>query len=189
MRTDPEKIKAVAEWPTPENRKELQRFLGFANFYRRFIQNYSQTTLPLTQLTSTLKLFVWTPEADFAFQKLKELFTSAPILSHPDTNKQFILEVDASDSGVGAVLSQRAESDGKLHPCAFFSRRLSPAEMNYDVGNHELLAIKLALEEWRHWLEGSVQPFIVWTDHKNLAYLQNAKRFNARQARWALIFC
>lgn len=96
------------------------------------------------------------------------------------------MEVDASDTGVGAILSQ--EQKGKLHPCAFYSRRLSSAEQNYDVGDRELLAIKLALEEWRHWLEGAAQPFVVWTDHKNLEYIRSAKRLNARQARWALFF-
>uniref|UniRef100_A0A671TP74 Gypsy retrotransposon integrase-like protein 1 n=1 Tax=Sparus aurata TaxID=8175 RepID=A0A671TP74_SPAAU len=75
-----------------------------------------------------------------------------------------------------------------MHPCAFLSRRLSKAERNYDVGNRELLAVKLALEEWRHWLEGADQPFIVWTDHKNLEYIKKAKRLNSRQARWALFF-
>lgn len=99
---------------------------------------------------------------------------------------QFIVEVDASDSGVGAVLSQQEE--GKLHPCAVFSRRLSPAERNYDIGDHELVAIKLSLEEWRHWLEEAAQPFIMWTDHKNLEYLRSAKRLNSQQARLALFF-
>jgi len=90
--------------------------------------------------------------------------------------------------GVGAILSQRAARDQKLHPCAFFSRRLSPAVRNYDVGNRELLAVKLALEEWRHWLEGTSLPFLRWTDHKNLEYIQSAKRLNSRQARWSLFF-
>lgn len=85
-------------------------------------------------------------------------------------------------SGVGAVLSE--QEDGKLHPCAFYSCHLSPAECNYDIGDWELLAIKLALEEWRHWLEGAAQPFIMWTDHKNLEYLRSARRLNSRQARW-----
>ena len=84
-------------------------------------------------------------------------------------------------------LSGLLRIDHKLHPCAFFSRRLSPAERNYDVGNRELLAVILALEEWRHWLEGAEQPFVVWTDHKNLSYLRSAKRLNSRQARWALL--
>ncbi|KAI3375465.1 hypothetical protein L3Q82_003782 [Scortum barcoo] len=104
----------------------------------------------------------------------------------PDPERQFVLEVDASDVGVGAVLSQQSSENQKLHPCAFFSRRLSLAERNYDIGNRELLAVKLVLEKWRHWLEGSKQPFLVWTDHKNLEYIRSAKRLNSRQARWLL---
>ena len=188
VRSDPEKIRAVLEWPEPENRRELQRFLGFANFYRRFIRGYSQIAAPLHALTSVKTSFRWNTEADSAFRDLKDRFSKAPILVHPDPSKQFIVEIDASDTGVGAVLSQCSGLDQKMHPCAFFSRRLSPAERNYDVGDRELLAIKLALEEWRHWLEGSEQPVQIWTDHKNLAYLQTAKRLNPRQARWSLFF-
>ncbi|XP_036003961.1 uncharacterized protein LOC110367566 [Fundulus heteroclitus] len=187
VRSDPEKIKAVLNWPVPDSRKQLQRFLGFANFYRRFVRNYSMIAAPLHALTSTKTVFAWNPKADSAFLELKQRFSQAPILVHPDPSKQFTLEIDASDSGVGAVLSQRS-SDQKLHPCAYFSRRLTPAERNYDVGDRELLAIKLALEEWRHWLEGTEQPVQIWTDHKNLAYLQAAKRLNSRQARWSLFF-
>lgn len=87
-----------------------------------------------------------------------------------------------------AVLSQRASTDGKIHPCAFFSRKISPTEWKYNVGNRELLAIKMALEEWRQWLEGAKHPFIVWTDHQNLAYLQTTRWFNPPQARWSLFF-
>lgn len=184
LKMDREKVRAVLDWPQPESRLQLQRFLGFANFYRRFIRDYSRVAAPLTALTSTSRSFCWNPAANEAFRDLKGRFTDAPILSHPDTSRQFVVEVDASDVGVGAILSQRSSSDHKLHPCAFFSRRLSPAERNYDVGNRELLAAKLALE-WRHWLEG---PFVVWTDHKNLAYVQSARRLNSRQARWALFF-
>ncbi len=115
-------------------------------------------------------------------------FVSAPVLLVPDPESQFIVEVNASDVGVGAVLSQRSLCDGKVHPCAFFSRRLSPAVRNYDIGNKELLAVGLALGEWRHWLEGSAQPFLVWTDHKNLEYIRSVKRLSSRQARWALFF-
>ena len=139
-------------------------------------------------LTSTQVQFHWSPEADAAFRTLKHRFTSAPILILPDPQRQFVVEVDASNEGVGAILSQRSEQDGKVHPCAFLSRRLSKAERNYDVANRELLAVKLALEEWRHWLEGAEHPFIVWTDHKNLEYIKKAKRLNSRQARWALFF-
>uniref|UniRef100_A0A8C6MDH0 Gypsy retrotransposon integrase-like protein 1 n=1 Tax=Nothobranchius furzeri TaxID=105023 RepID=A0A8C6MDH0_NOTFU len=188
LKADPDKIKAVTDWPTPATRKQLQRFLGFANFYRRFIRNYSQTAAPLTALTPATNPFSWSPKAEAAFQALKRRFTEAPVLSRPDPKSQFTVEVDASDTGVGAVLSQVSPVDHKLHPCAFFSRRLTPAESRYDVGDRELLAVKLALEEWRHWLEGAELPFVIWTDHKNLIYLKEAKRLNPRQYRWSLFF-
>lgn len=188
IQMDPAKTRAVADWPQPSTRKELQRFLGFANFYRRFIRNYSAVAAPLTALTSPQVPFQWTSVAARAFGELKTRFTSAPILVFPDPARQFVVEVDASDTGVGAVLSQRSSTDQKVHPCAFFSRKLSATERNYDIGDRELLAVKLALEEWRHWLEGADQPFMVWTDHKNLEYIRSAKRLNSRQARWALFF-
>lgn len=180
VRMAPEKVRAVAECPIPTTHKQLQRFLGFANFYRRFFRNFSRVAAPLTKLTSPCTRFAWTPEAEQRFQELKSLFTSAPILVQPGPSRQFIVEVDASDTGVGAVLSQRSGPDLKVHPCAFFSHRLMPAERNYDVGNRELLAVKLALEEWRHWLEGAQQLFVVWTDHKNLAYIETVKRLSSR---------
>lgn len=101
---------------------------------------------------------------------------------------QFIIEVDASNMGVRAVLSQQATSDQKLSPCAFFSRYLSSAERNNNIRNYKLLAVKLALEEWWQWLEGTKWQFLVWTDHKNLEYIQTAKRLNSWQAQWALFF-
>ncbi|KAL0172977.1 hypothetical protein M9458_033288, partial [Cirrhinus mrigala] len=167
---DHAKVKAVTEWPVPDSHKALQQFLGFANFYRRFIQGSGQVAALLTALTSTKIAFRWNPQAQVAFDNLKSRFVSAPVLCFPDPKRQFIVEVDASAVGVGAVLSQRSELDGKVHPCAAFSPRLSPAERNYDISNRELLAVRLALGEWRHWLEGSAQPFLVWTDHKNLEY-------------------
>ncbi len=162
---------------------------GFANFYRRFIRNFSAIAEPLTALTKKASSPIkWTERASRAFDRLKQLFTSTPILTLPDPELPFVVEVDASGIGVGAVLSQRARNDHKLHPCAYFSRRLSPAERNYDIGNWELLAVKLALEEWRQWLEGAKHPFLIWTDHRNLTYIREAKRLSSRQARWALFF-
>ena len=184
-RADPRKIQTIMDWSVPTTRKELQSFLGFANFYRRFIRNYSGVAEPLTRLTSPSKPFIWSQAAHTAFQSLKERFTSAPVLLQPDHKRQFIVEVDASDTGLGAVLSQRSASDQKVHPCAFFSRRYLPAEENYDIGNRELLAVVAALEEWRHYLEGAEQPFTIWTDHKNLTFIRATKRLNGRQARWA----
>ncbi|KAM9421437.1 uncharacterized protein ACWYII_021537 [Salvelinus alpinus] len=188
IQMDPAKVQDVSDWPVPKSRVELQRFLGFANFFRRFIRNFGQVAAPLTVLTSVKSCFKWSGSAQGAFDFLKKRFTSAPILVTPDVTKQFIVEVDVSEVGVGAILSQRFQSDDKVHPCAYFSHRLSPSERNYDVGNRELLAIRLALGEWRQWLEGATVPFVVWTDHKNLGYIRSAKRLNARQARWALFF-
>ncbi len=185
---DPDKVRAVIDWPVPDSRVALQRFLGFVNFYRCFIRDFSRVAAPLTTLTSSKTRFSWSGAAQDAFERLKGLFTSAPILITPDPEKQFIVEVDASDVGVGAILSQRSSLDNKVHPCAFYSHRLSSGEHNYDIGNRELLAIRLALGEWRYWLEGASVPFIVWTDHQNLEYIRSAKRLNARQARWALFF-
>uniref|UniRef100_A0A3B4GQD0 Gypsy retrotransposon integrase-like protein 1 n=1 Tax=Pundamilia nyererei TaxID=303518 RepID=A0A3B4GQD0_9CICH len=130
LRADPAKVKAVVEWPEPKTRRELQKFLGFANFYRCFIRNFSRIALPLTNLTSPKLLFQWSLDAQRAFAQLKALFSSAPVLVQADLELPFFVEVDASDSGVGAVLSQQVP--GKMHPCAFFSRRLSPAKRNYD---------------------------------------------------------
>ncbi|KAL0167369.1 hypothetical protein M9458_039213, partial [Cirrhinus mrigala] len=143
---------SFTEWPQPTTVKELQRFLGFfANFCRRFIRNYSMVAAPLTSLLKGKpSKLAWTEMASQAFASLKERFTSATILKHPDPSLPFIMEVDASDCGIGAVLSQRHGQPGKLFPCAFFSRKLTQAERNYDVGNKELLSMKAAIEEWRH---------------------------------------
>ncbi|KAL0157229.1 hypothetical protein M9458_048475, partial [Cirrhinus mrigala] len=186
---DDNKVSAVLQWPRPQAIKDLQRFLGFANFYRRFIRGFSQVAAPLTSLTRNgSNKLAWTSSSERAFQDLKARFTSAPILRHPDPERQFTVEVDASNTGIGAILSQYHGIPAKLYPCAFFSRKLNPAERNYDVGDRELLAMKSALEEWRHWLEGSTIPFLILTDHKNLEYLRTARRLNARQARWSLFF-
>ncbi|KAL0163553.1 hypothetical protein M9458_039306, partial [Cirrhinus mrigala] len=171
VRMDERKVSAVVSWPEPTTIKELQRFLGFANFYRRFIQNYGLITTPFTNLLSGKpRTLLWTPEAAEAFHSLKSAFTQAPLLTHPDPDLSFMVEVDASTTGYHGT------------------PKLSPAERNYDIGNRELLAIKLALEEWWHWLEGAIHPFQVITDHKNLQYLRDAKRLCPRQARWSLFF-
>ncbi len=132
---DEGKVEAITTWTVPSNIKELQRFQFFSNFYRSFIQNYSVITRPLTSLLRNKpKSLSWTPTATEAFEKLKEAFTHAPILVHPDPKEPFVIEVDASTTGVGAVLSQQQGTPAKLHPCAFFSRKLSLAERNYDIG-------------------------------------------------------
>ncbi|KAI2666700.1 Transposon Tf2-6 polyprotein [Labeo rohita] len=186
---DDSKVNAVRSWPRPKTLKELQLFLGFSKFYRRFIRNFSTMAAPLTSMIKQGNTrLTWSPSAAQAYDELRQRFTTAPILHHPDPNLPFLVEVDASSTGVGAVLSQRQGQPPKTFPCAFFSHKLSPAEQNYDVGNRELLAIKLALEEWWHWLEGAKHPFTILTDHRNLEYLRSARVLNHRQARWSLFF-
>ncbi|KAK3525886.1 hypothetical protein QTP70_010942 [Hemibagrus guttatus] len=183
------KVCAVTEWPNPTTIKELQWFLGFANFYRHFIWNYSSVASPLTSLLlGKPRRLSWSDQAQVAFVKLKDSFTTAPILCHPDPDLPFMVEVDASSSGIGAMLFQQHGVPGKLHPCAFFSRKLTAVEANYDVGNRELLSIKAALEEWWHWLEEARHLFLVLTDHRNLEYLRSTKSLNPRQTRWVLFF-
>ncbi len=178
---DDKKVQSVLNWPQPKTVKELQRFLGFANFYRHFIRNFSTVAAPLTSLLGGGgQRLDWSPSAQHAFLQLKDRFTTVPILHHPDPNLEFTVEVDAFHTGIGAILSQRQGNTSKLFPCAYYSRKLNAAERNYDVGDRELLAMKAAFEEWRHWLEGSKDPFIVLTDHRNLEYICSAKRLNPR---------
>jgi hypothetical protein len=119
---DPEKVRAVLDWRQLTSRVQLQWFLGFANFDHRFIRGYRNLAAPLSALTSPKVPFTWSPAANKAFVDLKQRFTTAPILIHPDPTRQFVVEVDASDVGVGAVLSKRSIKDQKLHPCAFMSQ-------------------------------------------------------------------
>ncbi|XP_073448026.1 uncharacterized protein [Aquarana catesbeiana] len=133
VKMDPQKVAAILDWPAPSDRKGVQRFIGFANFYRKFIRGFSAIIAPITELTKQGNQFCWSPQAQSAFGRLKELFTSASILKHPDPALLFVLEVDASEVAVGAVLSQRQGARALLHPVAFFSRKLSDAEKNYDT--------------------------------------------------------
>ena len=181
----PDRIQDVNNWPAPKNRTELQSFLGFANFYRMFVSNYSAMTAPLTSLLQKDKVFIFDQQCAKTFEKLKKAFTSAPILCHPQLNAPFILETDASDFAIGSVLSQKQKDDDLLHPVAYRSRKLTRAELNYQIHDKELLAIIDALGTWRPYLINTKEPFKIYTDHKNLQYFQSARQLNRRQARWA----
>ena len=183
IRTDPEKVKAILEWAVPTTVKAVRSFLGFANFYRRFIRNFSAIVAPLTDLTRKDHSFRWTDGAERAFQHLKKLFTTAPILMQFDPDRETILEADSSGWSTGGVLSQY-DDDGLLRPCAYFSKKNSPAECNYKIYDKELLAIIRCLEEWETEL-ASVQEFKIITDHKNLEYFTTLRRLSERQMRWA----
>jgi len=181
-----EKVQVVLEWKTLESLMEVQSFLGFANFYQRFIQNYSQVARHLMELTKKEKKedWVWNQEAQTAFEELKRRFTTAPILAHFDPTRQVIIESDASDIALGAVLSQRDEAN-RLHPVAFHTRKFQPAEINYEIHDKELLAIVDAFKHWRRYCEGAMHQIQVFSDHQNLKYFTTTKVLNRRQARWA----
>jgi len=182
---DPVKVEGVLKWPTPNNVKDIQSFLGFANFYRRFIKDFSRIAKPLHELTKKDEQWEWNEKRQAAFDQLKEAFVSSPVLVAPDTAKPFRLETDASNFAVGAVLSQEG-ADGKWHPVAYFSKALNEAERNYEIYDKELGAIVKSLEEYQHLLEGAETPVEILTDHKNLEYFQTARSLNRRQARWSL---
>jgi transposase InsO family protein len=183
---DPVKVAGVTEWPTPKSKKELQSFLGFANFYRRFIAGFSHHARPLFDLTKKDVKFEWNREQEEAFVNLKAAVTSAPVLVLPDHEQPFRVEADGSGFATGAVLSQLSKGDNKWHPVAFLSKSLNEVERNYEIYDIEMLAIIRALEEWRHYLEGAKHPIEILTDHKNLEYFRVAQKLNRRQARWSL---
>jgi len=141
---DPTKVSAIRNWPTPIKKQELQRFLGFCNFYRQFIKDYSKIAKPLTILTGDIP-WSWTQHQQDAFDTLVKAITSAPVLALPQSKGQFRLEADSSDYAVGAVLSQL--QNDKWHPIAYLSKALTETQCNYKIYDKEMLAIMLALEE------------------------------------------
>jgi len=178
------KVQSIRNWPVPRNVKDVQAFLGFANFYRRFIEGFSKICKPLTDLTQKDRVFDWTPQCEDAFQHLKQMFTQGPILAHFDHENDTRVETDASDFALGAILSQLC-ADNKWHPIAFHSRKFQPAEINYDVHDKEMTAIVVAFREWEHLLMSVRDEVTVLTDHKNLEYFNTTKVLNRRQHRWA----
>lgn len=182
---DPTKVEGVTTWPVPTSLKQLRSFLGFCNFYRRFVQNYSELARPLHDLQKKDAPWSWKEEQQNAFDQIKKVITSSPILVHPDPSKPFMVECDASDYAIGAVLSQK-QSDDKWHPIAFYSHAMTKEERNYKIHDKELLAIVESLKEWKHFLRGTIETVEVLTDHANLRYFRTAQDLNRRQARWAL---
>jgi RNase H-like domain found in reverse transcriptase/Reverse transcriptase (RNA-dependent DNA polymerase)/Integrase zinc binding domain/Chromo (CHRromatin Organisation MOdifier) domain/Domain of unknown function (DUF4939)/Retroviral aspartyl protease/Integrase core domain len=181
---DPQRIVSITDWPTPKNVKSLQSFLGFANFYRQFVPNFTKIIIPLLVLLKKEARYEWSDNCERAFNQLKSAFTSAPVLKHADTNRPFIVETDASDFAIGGVLSQ--SYDGLLHPIAYYSRKLSAPEINYEVHDKELLAIVACFYQWRSFLLSNPEPVTVYTDHRNLQYFSSSQKLNRRQVRWSL---
>jgi hypothetical protein len=184
IKMDPQKMCAVQDWEPPSNLKDVHAFLGFANFYRHFVCNYSHIVQLLTFLTCKGVPFAWSMEQQTAFDTLKATFTSAPILARLDPDWDVIVEMDTSDYVSTGVLSQY-DDDNVLHPIAYFSKKHSPMECNYEIYDKELMAIIQAFEEWRPELQSVINPIRVLSDHKNLEYFMTTKLLNRRQARWS----
>ncbi|KAG5716120.1 hypothetical protein E4T56_gene10870 [Termitomyces sp. T112] len=175
---DPVKVAGVVEWLEPQNKKKVQVFLSFANFYWRFIQDFLHHACLLFDLTGKDVMWSWGPLEQTAFDTLKCTVTSRPDLLFPDNNSPFCIKADSSDFATGVVLSQQSPEDGKWHPVAFYSKSLNAVEWNYEIHNKEMLTIIQSFEEWQHFLEGVWHKFKVWMDHKNLEYFWTAKKLN-----------
>ena len=181
---DKERVRTISEWPEPKTLKEVQAFLGLCNFYRRFVERYSKTALALTNLTKKDQKFVFSDAARRAFEKLKDAFTRAPLLVHFKPELPCYVEPDSSGSAIAGIISQRGD-DGHLHPVAFYSRKMTSAEVNYTTGDQELLAIVACFKTWRHYLEGAHHKVTVLSDHANLQTFNTTMSLSRRQARWA----
>src|SRR5258706_4892657 len=179
------KVCRVTEWLTPMKVKEAQSFLGFVNFYWKFIHDFSDITHPLYALTHKTQRWVWGSPEQEVFDALKKAVTSAPILTFPSQSSCFCLECDAPNFVTRAVLSQ-VQADGMHQPITFMSKGFSDVECNYQIHDKEMLAIMHALDEWHHFLEGAMEKFEILMDHWNLAYFQDAQKLNCQQVHWSL---
>ncbi len=185
IKMNPKKLSTIADWPIPRSVHDIQSFLGFTNFYRRFVDHYAALALPLNRLTRKGAIFKFTDIERDAFETLKRTFTSYPVLRHYDPSKPATLTTDASDFALSGVL-QQPDEQGHLHPVAYHSRKFSPAEINYEIHDKELLAIVDSFRDLRPWLMGTAQPISVVCDHKNLEYFMTSHVLNRRQARWSM---
>lgn len=165
IKVDPSKVEAIKSWQAPSSTKGVRSFIGFANFYRDFIPNFGSIVAPLLSLTKKNTQFKWEDSQQQAFNELKRLFISAPILAMWDDEKETALEADSSGYALGGCLSQR-DKNGLLRPVAYFSKKLSPTEVNYEIHDKEMLAIIRCLQEWRGMLIGLLKPFVIFLDHK-----------------------
>jgi len=179
IKTQPRKIEAINNWPTPKTQTNIRAFLGITGYYRKFIKDYANIASPLSNLLHKGTAIIWDDACEQAFQTLKQQLTQSPILAIANPEKPYTVTTDASDLAIGGILSQEG------HPIAFYSRKLSPAEQNYPVHEKEELAIVNALREWRRYLEGCTHQVQIITDHQSLRFLQTQPSLSRRQARWS----
>ena len=173
--------KAIRDWPTPKSTKDVQQFLGLAQFYQQYVSGFAKIALPLSSLLANNIPFKWTDEQQSAFLQLKRAICSAPVLRIFDPDLMTFVDTDASGFAIGAVLLQK-DRQGNVHPIAFTSRKLQPAERNYPTHEQELLAVIHALRTWRYYLDGT--KFTVNTDHDTLRHFPTQPKLTRRQARW-----
>ena len=183
IKMDPSKLKGILDWPAPITVKQVRSFIGFCNFYQRFIDHYSDKCAPLNALLKKSQPWKWDSAQQMAFSTLKAAYASEPVLLCPNYSLPFRLKCDASLVTSGGVLLQD-DVNGAEHPVAFFLKSHSPAEHNYMTYDREFLAIILCLREWRHFIIGSPHQTIVFTDHQNLTYFQHPQKLSRRQVRW-----
>ena len=176
LKVDEEKVKAIHEWPTPTTMTQVRSFLGLAGFYRRFVRDFSTIAHPLTELTKKNVAFHWGEAQEEAFQGLKDKLTHAPLLILPDFTNTFEIECDASGIGLGGVLMQGGR------PIAYFSEKLSGAELRYPTYDKELYALVRVLKTWQHYL--MPKEFVIHSDHEALKYLKGQSKLNKRHAKW-----
>ena len=184
IEVDPEKTTTIRNWERPTTVRGVQSFLGFCNFYRKFILNYGRIARPLTALTRKENVFFWSSNCQSAFTELKSRLVNAPLLVHFNPDYESMIETDASDGVLGGVFLQ-LQPNQEWHPVAYYSKTMIPAEINYPIHDKEMLAIIRALEAWRPELEGTPTRIRIVSDHKALEYFMTTKALTGRQARWA----
>lgn len=182
LHVDPEKIKAILDIPTPKTVSEVRRMIGISSWYRRFVKDYGSLVAPLTNLLRKNRPFVWTKECEESWAEVKERLVTAPILVMPDFEREFVIQADASDYGVGAVLTQEFDEGEKV--IAYVSKSLTRRERNFSTTEKECLAVLFAIEKFRPYVEGA--HFTVITDHYSLLWLNRLQNPSGRLARWAV---
>ena len=181
LKPNPDHVAAVRNFPVPQNTREIRQFVGLASYYRRFIPKFARIAQPLHALTCKGAEFNWTGECQIAFSTLKEKLTEVPVLAYPNFDTPFVLETDASIKGLGTVLSQ-SQDDGKLHPVAYASRALTPAEKNYSITELETLAVVWAVTHFHAYLYG--HEVTIYTDHSAVKAVLETPSANGKHARW-----
>ena len=180
------KVQCVKEYPPPQDKRSLMRFLGMAGFYRKFCRNFSLLTAPLTDLLKRDSSFKWGTACQKAFDQVKELLTSQPVLAAPMLDRPFKLAIDASNAGMGAVLLQKGD-DGVDHPVSYYSKKFNAFQVKYSTIEKEALALLLALQHYEVYVGGLSKTVTVYTDHNPLVFVSKMKHKNQRLLRWFLI--